>query len=116
MQSKYFTRKEFACKCGCGYAVVDVELLAVLEDVREHFQEPVTINSACRCDTHNRNVGGISNSKHKLGIASDIVVRDIPVAVVQDYLLNKYPDSLGIGCYETFTHVDVREGKSRWFG
>lgn len=112
--SKHFSREEFACKCGCGFAVVDVKLLEVLEVVREYFDQPVTITSACRCDNHNKSVGGSDNSKHKLGIAADIIVKDIPANCVHGFLIKHLPDSCGIGSYETFTHIDVRRDKARW--
>jgi uncharacterized protein YcbK (DUF882 family) len=115
MNSSYFKRKEFACKCGCGFATVDVELLDVLENVREHFGSPVTINSACRCDAHNKAVGGADGSKHKLGIAADIVVKGFEPKEVADYVQNVLGDSCGLGRYKTFTHVDVRSGgAARW--
>ena len=115
MISNYFTRKEFECKCGCGFATVDVELLEVLEFVRVSFNKPVTINSACRCDSHNSSVGGADGSKHKLGIAADIVVKDIDPLDVYKFLDAAYPVSYGIGKYNSFTHIDVRSGyKARW--
>ncbi|EKC4930732.1 serine/threonine protein kinase [Salmonella enterica] len=117
MISKYFSRKEFECKCGnCGHNAVDAELLKVLEDVREHFGRPVIINSANRCQTHNKKVGGAANSTHVKGLAADIRVKDVAPSVVHQYLTGKYPDSYGIGKYNTFTHIDVRRGKSRWIG
>ncbi|ECG7849556.1 serine/threonine protein kinase [Salmonella enterica] len=117
MISKYFSRREFECKCGkCGQDTVDAELLAILEDVREHFGKPVIINSANRCPTHNKRVGGAANSTHVKGLAADIRVKDVAPSVVHQYLTGKYPDSYGIGKYNTFTHIDVRRGKSRWNG
>jgi uncharacterized protein YcbK (DUF882 family) len=112
--SKNFSREEFACKCGCGFSVVDVELLDILERVRVHFNSPVKINSACRCNEHNINVGGSIGSKHKLGIAADIVVLGVEPEVVHNFLDNHAPNRYGLGNYETFTHVDVRESKARF--
>lgn len=114
MVSKHFKRPEFACKCGCGFAVVDVELLAILEDVRNHFDSPVIINSACRCESHNKAVGGASGSKHKLGIAADIVVKGVSPDKVYSYLDAQSPNTHGIGRYNSFTHIDVRSTYSRW--
>ena len=114
MKSEYFKREEFACKCGCGFTTVDVDLLEVLEDVRQNFDSPVNITSACRCTNHNTSVGGEVKSKHLFGLACDIQVNNVTPKRVQDYLLNKYPNSKGIGSYETFTHIDVRDGKARW--
>ena len=116
MKSKYFKREEFACGCACGFDVVDIELLKALEDIREHFDSPVTINSACRCEKYNAIIGGRPSSQHRFGKACDIIVKDITPERVQDYVMGKYPNSKGIGIYSTFTHIDVRENKARWRG
>lgn len=118
--NKYFSREEFACKCGCGFATVDAELLEVLTAVREHFNSPVTINSACRCCRHNATVGGkqktktSSGSKHMYGIAADIVVKGVNPDDVYLFLFNYAPNKYGLGAYETFTHIDVRAKKARF--
>jgi len=117
MYSKgHFKRSEFACKCGCGFAAMDSELLEVLEDVRAHFNSPIKINSGCRCIEHNKAVGGSPNSMHTKGMACDFVVLNLGENqdAVADYLESKYPDKYGIGRYLGRTHVDVREGKARW--
>jgi len=112
--SENFDRSEFACKDKCGFSTVDVELLCVLELVRYHFNSPVTINSACRCEKHNAEIGGTPNSKHMLGIAADIVVKDVSPQKVYDFICNHAPDKYGIGNYKTFTHIDVRKMCGRW--
>ncbi len=110
----HFRRDEFACKCGCGFAAVDYELLALLENVREHFNQPITINSACRCPSHNAKVGGEDKSQHMFGMAADFVVVGVSPAKVHQYLIGKYPDRYGIGLYKTWVHLDVRPVKARW--
>jgi uncharacterized protein YcbK (DUF882 family) len=113
--SQHFNSNEFKCHCGaCELVKPPQELLDVLEDVREHFGKPVTVMSGHRCYAHNLSVGGATKSKHLLGIASDIKVKDISPNKVQEYVLNKYKDSYGIGKYAYFTHIDVRSYKSRW--
>jgi uncharacterized protein YcbK (DUF882 family) len=112
--NKYFNREEFACKCNCGFDTVDVELLDVLTVVRERFNSPVTINSACRCEKHNASIGGAKRSKHKLGIAADIVVKGYTPIEVYDFLNRYEPLKYGVGKYKTFTHIDVRQVKARW--
>ena len=76
---KHFDRSEFACKCGryCnGFPVEPSEVLVRLADrAREEFGAPATISSGVRCNQHNANVGGVSNSKHKLGLAMDISIK-----------------------------------------
>lgn len=113
--SKHFKRREFACRCGCGFSTVDAELIRVLEDLREAFSGcGVIINSGCRCEVHNCAVGGSAGSMHIEGKASDIVVQGVDAITVADCLEDKYPDRYGIGRYPNWTHIDVREDKARW--
>ena len=115
MRTKYFKRSEFACKCGCGFDVVDFELLHVLTDVREHFGKPVTMTSGNRCIQHNSmTVGASSKSMHVKGMAADFKVEGVHADVVADYLEAKYPDRYGIARYLGRTHIDVRSNKARW--
>jgi uncharacterized protein YcbK (DUF882 family) len=110
-----FGRHEFACKCGCGFDVVDVELLAVLEYVRDHFERrPVIITSGCRCEMHNKTVGGSPRSQHLLGKAADFKVVGVHPDAVADWLEQEFPGKYGIGRYDGRTHVDVRGWKARW--
>lgn len=112
--NKYFSRDEFACKCGCGFDTVDALLLEVLTNIRIHFNKPVLITSGCRCDAHNIRVGGSSKSQHKLGRAADIIVLGVSPQDVYDYSVKTYPNTLGLGNYDTFTHVDSRNIKARF--
>lgn len=112
---KGFKRKEFACKCGCGFDAVDAELLIVLKELKEHFSgRAVILNCACRCPKHNAKVGGKPKSQHLFGKAADVRVKGILPSIVADYLESKYTDMYGIGRYQTFTHIDVRPNKARW--
>lgn len=114
--SEFFTRDEFACRCGCGFKAVDKELLGILERIREHFGKPVHITNACRCLTHNRQVGSQDNSQHIKGMAADIWIRDVPpeniVKFLDEFCLLKQKG--GIGIYKTFVHIDVRDQIARW--
>lgn len=117
MKSDYFTRKEFRCNCGCRKDTVDAYLLQVLEDVREYFGMPVRITSGNRCVKYNQKVGGSRKSQHLHSRAADFTVDNVPPHEVQEYLKSKYPGELGIGSYDTFTHVDTRTiGPARWVG
>jgi len=121
--SDNFDRDEYACKCGCGFDVVDKELNIIHEDLRNHFRKPVVHNSVCRCYSHNEKVqfefkkdyvAGTSTSDHLYGKGSDTVVRGVSPAKVYQYLDNKYPNSLGLGNAKTFTHIGVRPYRARW--
>ena len=119
--SKNFQYREFDCKgkgC-CSSTLIDEKLVEYLQKIREHFGKPITITSAYRCETHNRNVGGATKSRHSQGSAADIVVQGVSSREVA-----KYAESigiLGIGLYETsadgyFTHIDTRTTKAFWYG
>lgn len=112
--SHHFKRKEFACKCGCGFDAVDKELLDVLEKVRTRFNQPVTITSGCRCVEHNKDIGGSESSQHVFGKAADIVVKNISPRAVFNFLDKYQPLRYGLGLYEGWVHVDVRSTKARW--
>lgn len=117
--SNNFSSKEFRCRCTmCEHSVAYVPcigLLMVLEDVRVHFGKTVTITSAYRCVAHNTAVGGGKYSKHLLGIAADIVVDQVDPSEVYKFISElHYAHLLGLGSYDTFTHVDTRGSKARW--
>ena len=119
--SAHFNSTEFDChgRGCCSQTLINEQLIEYLEKIREHFGKPITITSAYRCPTHNRNVGGATGSRHSKGDAADIVVSGVAPREVA-----KYAESigvLGIGLYETsadgfFTHIDTRDYKSFWYG
>ena len=115
--SPHFTRREFACHCGCGFDDVDPRLIDGLETLRAALGgRPVTVNSGCRCKAHNAaQPGSSANSQHVLGKAADIVVRGVSPEIVASVAKNiaVFAEG-GIGIYDTFTHVDVRMGRGRW--
>lgn len=109
-----FSRSEFACKCGCGFDEMDLHLVADLQQLRDHFDKPVSVTSGCRCLAHNKSVGGAQNSQHLYGLAADIVVADVPPSDVADYA-DEVLEMRGVGRYRGWTHVDRRTGpKARW--
>ncbi len=115
MISDNFHREEFKCKCSkCNCDTVDIELVKILEDIRKHFNRPVKINSGHRCNKYNKSVGGSSKSQHLYGRAADIVINGVDPYEIYCYLDECYPDSLGLGSYVNFTHVDTRTVKARW--
>lgn len=120
--TKNFKIHEFQCKCGCE---MPAEVLANIKELAENLQvvrdmlgEPIKINSAYRCEAHNKRIGGTIFSQHIKGKAADIVVKNIrPEKVV--IALDKMQDSGfikkgGIGAYETFTHLDIRGYEAKW--
>ena len=111
-----FSRSEFACNCGCGFATVDVELLQLLEIIRQRFKKPIRISSASRCTDYNKLIGGGKASKHLQGIAVDINIKGVKPYDIYKFVDGHNPNNGGIGLYSTFTHIDVRKTKARWKG
>jgi len=108
--NEYFKRSEFACQCGCGFDTVDAQLVDVLTAIREYFNLPVIVNSACRCEHHNAAVGGKPHSYHLKGRAADIHISGVQPSRIYEFVEGRYPKQLGLIRYKTFVHVDTRTG------
>ena len=111
-----FRVKEFACSDGSDPIFIDTELVNVLQKIRTYFGKSVTITSAYRTPTHNKKVGGETYSQHQYGKAADIKVQGVSPKKVAQYAEKLLSNRGGIGIYSTFTHIDVRQTKSRWNG
>lgn len=96
---------------------IDETLVKLLEFIRNYVGAPVHIDSGYRSPQYNKTIKNASpNSQHCLGKAADIRVDGITPEKIAK-IAEIYLGSLGgIGIYKTFTHVDVREGSSRWKG
>lgn len=116
MLSPNFTTREFACHgSGCCDAVmVDEGLVGYLQQIRDHVDAPVHINSGYRCPIHNAAVGGAAGSYHTKGMAADIRVEGLAPLSVAQYA--QRIGILGIGLYADFVHIDTRTQKSFWYG
>jgi uncharacterized protein YcbK (DUF882 family) len=114
--TQHFSRREFACTCGCGSDDIALEVVELVEDVRTHFGQPTTINSGVRCLEHNRSLGSKDTSQHVKGTAADIAVKGVDPKDVADYIQAKAKKGWkgGLGRYKRFTHVDVRGKTARW--
>lgn len=114
--STNFKVKEFACTDGSDPIFIDSELVSILQSIRTHFGKAVTITSAYRTPTKNKAVGGTAYSQHMYGKAADIKVNGVSPERVATYAEEILCGKGGIGRYQTFTHIDVRENCSRWNG
>lgn len=126
--TKNISRSELKCHCGkCDFAILDHEpVIEIVQNACDHFAsmndvERVTliITSSARCTPHNKSVGSSDNSMHARACAIDHKIflpngQQIPPQHVANYYDMKHPDDLGIGVYDTFTHVDSRTVKARW--
>ena len=120
-----FNKSEFECKCGCEMpsdVLANIKIVAEnLQILRDYIQAPITVNSAYRCEKHNRRVGGAVNSQHLLGKASDIVAHGFTPDEVFDIVQNLRRNPMvkgvifqGLGRYNTFLHVDIRKNYATW--
>ena len=120
-----FTKSEFDCKSGEEMpldVLENVKLLAIqLQKIRDYVGKPIRINSAYRSEAHNEAIGGVKTSQHILGKAADITIDtftpDEVVSIIENMLTNEMLGGFyigGLGSYNTFTHVDIRDKKARW--
>ena len=73
--SANFKSTEFDCKCGrkdCKITLIDLDGVACAQRVRDFFGKEIVPTSGYRCAVHNKNVGGVSSSKHLKGLAFDL--------------------------------------------
>ena len=119
--TKYFTRKEIACRCGCGFCDPTSELKQLLDAIRTALGSPLFATSICRCPKHNAEVGGVPNSYHTQGMAADVCVPGMKLLDLLR-LIRKTMDQLygvrkgGIGYYyqQKFIHIDNRPMRTYW--
>ncbi len=110
--TRNFKIKEFKCNDGSDIVKIDLKLAALLQDIRDYFNKPVTISSAYRTSSYNKKVGGSSQSLHLYGQAADISISGVSPREIA-----RYAESLGvkgIGLYSSFVHVDTRTTKYYW--
>lgn len=107
--SLYFDKSEFDCKCGCSLNVINMTLVGILDNIRDRMNRPIVILSGCRCEKHNAEVGGESNSAHLRGNAVDVESSDSQFR----FFFEKYAYEAGIrrlGEYKSkpnMIHIDV---------
>ena len=100
-----FSRSEFACKCGCSFDDIDPGLVDMLQASRTATALTYEISSGCRCEKHNKKVGGKPNSAHLRGKAADItcVGSQMRYRMVQD-LIKRFRR---IEIRDSWIHVDI---------
>lgn len=120
--TKNFSLYEFACKDGTQVPVKYManarELALNLQVLREHLDEPISINSAYRHPKYNAKIGGKPESQHLTASAADITVKSKTPkqlkAIVEKLIKEEKLWFGGIGLYPGFLHVDIRKTPARW--
>ena len=105
--SEHFSRREFRCGDGCGYARAEQGLLDALERLRAIVKRPLPIVSGSRCVAWNAHVGGHPRSQHLHGRAADIPGDYATARQARDAGFH------GVGVRRgRVVHVDVTPGRS----
>lgn len=120
--SKNFTQREFKSKDG-AVMPEDVlnniqELACNLQTLRDFLGEPIKVTSGWRSPSHNEAIGGVKNSQHVLGKASDLQVKGVEpedlYLIIDSLITTGQMKEGGLGLYNTFVHYDIRGTKARW--
>lgn len=120
VECKKFSEKEIRCKCGCGTILVEPDLIISAQAFRNKlcfkYRKDVRlcILSGCRCPQHNKDEGGVDDSKHKVTPehpceALDFWSPDLPPKIL-------YDEAKACGLFSTviyyvkskFIHGDIR--------
>jgi len=113
---KYFKPSEFNCNC-CGKSAISEKLVKMLDNARDIAGVTFRLNSAYRCDVHNKRVGGVKDSSHVLGLAVDIHcnANNTRLAILRGLIKAGFTR---IGIYRTFIHADIDTSKPNniWLG
>lgn len=121
-----FSRREFACECGCGLDTVDARLLFIMQASCDHFAQVLgvkkvvaTVTGPNRCKKHNaavqKSLGLPDNdSMHSHCRAADYRIAGVKPKQLYDYLDREFGEEIGLGLYSNRVHVDSRGHKARW--
>ena len=118
-QESLITVRELACPC-CGINEIDIDFIDALDLLIKKCgtKYKFTIESGCRCESHNAKIGGSKTSAHlPITLAADIKPVDIigQEKIDRNFLIEfyKFIDNLklfkGLGIYNDFVHVDIKD-------
>jgi uncharacterized protein YcbK (DUF882 family) len=130
--TKNFKLSEMMCHDSAGTLFLSPGLIdhAIrLQKFRDWYNRPIIVNSWYRTPEYNAQVGGVKNSQHVQGIATDCALpaefQNFSAARKTEFLTtvkNKWAelcknDGLGggVGWYTSFVHLDSRAGSSLAF-
>jgi len=109
-----FDRSAFSCPCGCGFDTMDFRTKEIIDYLTRKYGVLPTIHSACRCNEHNKRVGGSKHSFHKKARALDFHFDGICNKRIYQDLDEEMKGYGGIGFYSWGIHMDTRKVIARW--
>ena len=121
--SAHFNVQEFRCKCGREHDIlINPKLIADLEKLYNSLNcSKIVVTSGCRCEAHDRSVGGTGKGQHTVGNAADICCYGRDGQPISSKKVCCNAQDIGFGGIANitdeyiYTHVDVRNGK-KWYG
>ena len=117
-----FTLAEFNSKDGAEMPAEVLEniikLAANIQIIRDEIGCALHVNSAYRSPAHNKAIGGVKNSQHLLGKASDLTSREHTPYQLYNIIKGLIADGKiskgGLGLYNSFVHYDIRGTNAQW--
>ena len=108
---QYFSRKEFACKCGryCdGYpAQMQRTVVEITDRARAELKGVGFVSSGHRCSQHNANVGGVSDSRHLVGKAIDLRIEGKSARQTLSWAQQQPEVRYAYAIDTNFVHIDI---------
>ena len=117
-----FSLEEFNCKDGSempnDVMINVIKLAKNLQVLRDAIGKTIIVNSGYRSPSYNKRIGGVKDSQHLKGNASDINIKGMTpkevAKVIEGLIASGKMQQGGIGIYPNFTHYDIRGVKARW--
>ena len=117
-----FSLAEFNSKDGSEMPaeVLDnvIKLAENIQIIRNEIGCALHVNSAYRSPAHNKAIGGVKNSQHLLGKASDLTSREHTpyqlYKIIKGLIADGKISKGGLGLYNSFVHYDIRGTNARW--
>lgn len=112
MAFRYFTRDEFACKCGCGKNEMPDWFIHDLDELRDACGFALSVTSGWRCEDHPKEAVKEKPGQHNIAAADLMAHNGFQLYVIQEkaFELRFY----GIAAGKGFVHVDKRAKKTSW--
>ena len=111
---QYFTREEFACKCGGRYcngypAEMQEAVVKIADAAREHFGKPAHVISGLRCQQWNAHEGGVANSQHMYGEAIDLRIDGVDSETLRQFVASQPGHRYSYRINSTNVHFDINK-------